>query len=182
MKKNIFYSLFRKLYDILAKPAPAAGFAEAVSMADHEVYAVPESVKAFATNEWNKRGSAVKLTLSNDYDTNLQSAKWIALQLQKPLYKIDLGKVAGKYIGETEKNLAAIFDTAEKKDWILLLDEADALFGKRSDIKDAHDRYANIAVAYLEKRIGQFKGTVLINCLTPECNEWKPAGLVHLKD
>ena len=65
------------------------------------------------------------------------------------LYRIDLSQVVSKYIGETEKNLRRVFDAAEEGGAILLFDEADALFGKRSEVKDSHDRYANVEVSYL---------------------------------
>jgi len=67
----------------------------------------------------------------------------------KDVFRIDLSRVVSKFIGETEKNLSRLFDKAEHKDWILFFDEADALFGKRTDIRDAHDKYANQEVAYL---------------------------------
>ena len=74
------------------------------------------------------------------------------------VYRIDLSSVVSKYIGETEKNLEMIFSRAEHKDWILFFDEADALFGKRTDVKDAHDRFANQEVSYLLQRVGGFRG------------------------
>jgi SpoVK/Ycf46/Vps4 family AAA+-type ATPase len=70
--------------------------------------------------------------------------------------------VVSKYIGETEKNLANLFDRAEHKDWILFFDEADALFGKRGNVKDSHDRYANIEVGYLLQRIESHRGIVIL--------------------
>ncbi|MCL4231799.1 MAG: ATP-binding protein [Dehalococcoidia bacterium] len=78
------------------------------------------------------------------------------------LYKIDLSAVVSKYIGETEKNLASIFSEAESSNAILFFDEADALFGKRSEVKDAHDRYANIETAYLLQRMEEYAGTVIL--------------------
>lgn len=80
----------------------------------------------------------------------------------KPVYKIDLSLIVSKYIGETTKNLAKVFDQAEKRDWILFFDEADALFGKRTKVEDAHDRYANQEVAYLLQRIEHYEGIVLL--------------------
>src|SRR5262249_25264311 len=71
------------------------------------------------------------------------AAEVLANELRLDLYRIDLSQVVSKYIGETEKNLRAVFDAAEKSGSILLFDEADALFGKRSEVKDSHDRYAN---------------------------------------
>ncbi len=78
------------------------------------------------------------------------------------VYRVDLSLVVSKYIGETEKNLGAIFDQAEKNDWILFFDEADALFGKRTQTASAHDRYANQEVSYLLQRIEDFPGVVIL--------------------
>jgi SpoVK/Ycf46/Vps4 family AAA+-type ATPase len=77
-------------------------------------------------------------------------------------YKIDLSALVSKYIGETEKNLAKIFDAAEISNWILFFDEADALFGKRTKVGDANDRYANQEVSYLLQRIEDFNGVVIL--------------------
>jgi hypothetical protein len=78
------------------------------------------------------------------------------------VYRIDLGLIVSKYIGETEKNLARVFDMAEDKKWILFFDEADALFGKRTTVDDSHDRYANQEVSFLLQRIEQFNGVVIL--------------------
>ncbi len=78
------------------------------------------------------------------------------------VYKIDLSLVVSKYIGETEKNLARVFDQAQSKAWILFFDEADALFGKRSESKDAHDRYANQEISFLLQRIETFDGIAIL--------------------
>lgn len=78
------------------------------------------------------------------------------------VYRIDLSRLVSKYIGETEKNLAKIFDRAERKGWILFFDEADALFGKRTSVNDAHDRYANQEVSYLLQRIEDYDGLVIL--------------------
>ena len=83
-------------------------------------------------------------------------------QTGKAVFRIDLSRVISKYIGETEKNLSRLFDKAENKDWILFFDEADALFGKRTDIRDAHDKYANQEVAYLLQRIEGYNGLVIL--------------------
>jgi len=86
----------------------------------------------------------------------------IAHELELDLYRIELSQVVSKYIGETEKNLAKIFDAAEGAGVILFFDEADALFGKRTNVKDAHDRYANIEVSYLLQRIEEYNGLVIL--------------------
>lgn len=78
------------------------------------------------------------------------------------VYRIDLSKMVSKYIGETEKNLSKLFDQAESKNWILFFDEADALFGKSTQVSDSHDRYANQEVAYLLQRIEDFNGLVIL--------------------
>jgi AAA+ superfamily predicted ATPase len=83
-------------------------------------------------------------------------------ELRLDLYRIDLSQVVSKYIGETEKNLRRVFDGAEGGAAILLFDEADALFGKRSEVKDSHDRYANIEVSYLLQRIEAYRGLAIL--------------------
>lgn len=89
-------------------------------------------------------------------------ASLIGEQLGMAVYKIDLSMIVSKYIGETEKNLELVFAKAENKGWILFFDEADALFGKRTNVRDAHDRYANIEIAYLLERIEKYNGIVIL--------------------
>jgi hypothetical protein len=90
------------------------------------------------------------------------AAEVIASELRLPLYRIDLSQVVNKYIGETEKNLRRLFDAAEASDLVLFFDEADALFGKRTEVKDAHDRYANLEISYLLERMERFKGLAIL--------------------
>ncbi|MDU9050614.1 MAG: ATP-binding protein [Candidatus Electrothrix sp. Rat3] len=90
------------------------------------------------------------------------TATLLGKQTGKEVFRIDLSRVVSKYIGETEKNLSRLFDKAEHKNWILFFDEADALFGKRTDIRDAHDKYANQEVAYLLQRIESYNGLVIL--------------------
>jgi AAA+ superfamily predicted ATPase len=90
------------------------------------------------------------------------TATLLGKQTGLDVYRIDLSRVVSKYIGETEKNLANLFDKAGNKQWILFFDEADALFGKRTDIRDAHDKYANQEVAYLLQRIESYSGLVIL--------------------
>jgi hypothetical protein len=90
------------------------------------------------------------------------AAEVLANELQLDLYRIDLSQMVSKYIGETEKNLKRVFDAAETGGAILLFDEADALFGKRSEIKDSHDRHANIEVSYLLQRIEAYRGLAIL--------------------
>jgi SpoVK/Ycf46/Vps4 family AAA+-type ATPase len=90
------------------------------------------------------------------------AAEVIANELHLDLYRIDLSQVVSKYIGETEKNLRRIFDAAEEGGAILLFDEADALFGKRSEVRDSHDRYANIEISYLLQRMEAYRGLAIL--------------------
>ena len=90
------------------------------------------------------------------------AAEVLANELGLDLYRIDLSQVVSKYIGETEKNLRRVFDAAEEGGSILLFDEADSLFGKRSEVKDSHDRYANIEVSYLLQRMETYRGLAIL--------------------
>lgn len=81
---------------------------------------------------------------------------------KKEVFRIDLSSVVSKYIGETEKNLATLFNKAQNKNWILFFDEADALFGKRTNVRDAHDKYANQEISYLLQRIESFPGLIIL--------------------
>ncbi|MDB4950659.1 MAG: ATPase central protein [Gemmatimonadetes bacterium] len=90
------------------------------------------------------------------------AAEVVANSLELDLYRIDLSQVVSKYIGETEKNLRRVFDAAEEGGAVLLFDEADALFGKRSEVKDSHDRYANIEVSYLLQRMESYRGLAVL--------------------
>ena len=90
------------------------------------------------------------------------AAEILAAELDLDLYKVDLASVVSKYIGETEKNLRAIFDGAEQSGAILLFDEADALFGKRSEVRDSHDRYANLEISYLLQQMESYRGVAIL--------------------
>jgi SpoVK/Ycf46/Vps4 family AAA+-type ATPase len=86
----------------------------------------------------------------------------IAAELDVDLYRVDLSQVVSKYIGETEKNLHQVFDAAEHSGAVLVIDEADALFGQRSEVRDSHDRYANIEVSYLLQRMESYRGLAVL--------------------
>jgi AAA+ superfamily predicted ATPase len=90
------------------------------------------------------------------------TASLLGKYTNKDVYKIDISMVVSKFIGETEKNLANLFARAESKDWILFFDEADALFGKRTSVRDAHDKYANQEVSYLLQRVEDYDGLVIL--------------------
>jgi SpoVK/Ycf46/Vps4 family AAA+-type ATPase len=90
------------------------------------------------------------------------AAQWLASELSLELLRLDLSSVVSKYIGETEKNLDRIFGAAQSANLILFFDEADALFGKRTEVKDAHDRYANLEVSYLLRKIADYSGVAIL--------------------
>jgi hypothetical protein len=109
------------------------------------------------------RGKGLNVLFTGPSGTGkTMAAEVLAGELSLDLYQIDLSSVVSKYIGETEKNLSAIFQEAELSQALLFFDEADALFGKRTEVKDAHDRYANIEVNYLLQRVEQFEGVVIL--------------------
>ncbi len=108
-------------------------------------------------------GKGLKVLFSGSAGTGkTMTAGIIARDLGLDLYKIDLSGIVSKFIGETEKNLDRIFHAAQSGNAILFFDEADALFGKRSEVKDAHDRYANIEVAYLLQKMEEHDGVVIL--------------------
>ena len=110
---------------------------------------------------WNECGLAA-LFAGPPGTGKTMAAEAIAAELDLPMYRIDLSQVVNKYIGETEKNLRRLFDVADSADVILFFDEADALFGKRTEVKDAHDRYANLEISYLLERMERFKGLAIL--------------------
>jgi SpoVK/Ycf46/Vps4 family AAA+-type ATPase len=109
------------------------------------------------------RGMGISALFAGDSGTGkTMAAEVIANDLRLNLYRIDLSAVVSKYIGETEKNLRRLFDAAEGGSAILFFDEADALFGKRSEVKDSHDRYANIEINYLLQRMEGYSGLAIL--------------------
>jgi ATP-dependent 26S proteasome regulatory subunit len=119
-------------------------------------------------DEWGfarklSRGRGLNALFSGPPGTGkTMAAEILARELQLDLYQIDLSQVVSKYIGETEKNLHRIFAEAQSSNAILFFDEADALFGKRSEVKDAHDRYANIEVGYLLQKMEEYEGIAIL--------------------
>jgi hypothetical protein len=117
----------------------------------------------------SSRGQGVAVLFGGPSGTGkTMAAEVVARELDLDLYRIDLSSVVSKYIGETEKNLQRIFDGAEAGGAILLFDEADALFGKRSEVKDSHDRYANIEVSYLLQRMESYRGLAVLTTNLPD--------------
>ena len=109
------------------------------------------------------RGEGVAALFNGDSGTGKTlAAEVIAGELGLDLYRVDLSRVVSKYIGETEKNLSRVFDAADEGSAVLLFDEADAIFGRRSEVKDSHDRYANIEVSYLLQRMESYRGIAIL--------------------
>jgi AAA+ superfamily predicted ATPase len=119
-------------------------------------------------NDWGferkmNRGFGISALFVGDSGTGkTMAAEVIAHELRLNLYRIDLSAIVNKYIGETEKNLRRLFDAAENGGAILFFDEADALFGKRSEVKDSHDRYANVEINYLLQRLESYRGLAIL--------------------
>jgi len=110
---------------------------------------------------WNDAGLSI-LFCGPSGTGKTMAAEAIAEELKLPMFRIDLSQVVNKYIGETEKNLKKVFDAAEESDCVIFFDEADALFGKRTSVKDAHDRFANIEISYLLERMERLKGIAIL--------------------
>lgn len=127
---------------------------------------VRHRMKVYETWGFSARGSrglGVSALFTGESGTGkTMAAEVLARELELDLYRIDLSAVVSKYIGETEKNLKEVFDAAEEGGVLLLFDEADALFGKRSEVKDSHDRYANIEVSYLLQRMEAYQGLAIL--------------------
>ncbi len=123
----------------------------------------PQVYEAWGFGAKLSRGRGISALFAGPSGTGkTMAAEILANQLQLDLYRIDLAGVVSKYIGETEKNLKKVFDAAEQSGAILFFDEADALFGKRTEVKDSHDRYANIEVNYLLQRMEEYRGLAIL--------------------
>lgn len=146
--------------DLILEPDPIAQLRELCSMVEHKHQVYDE----WGFGEKLASGKGVVSLFGGQSGTGkTMAAGVIAGALGLDLYKIDLSGVVSKYIGETEKNLGAIFRDASLSNAILFFDEADALFGKRSEVRDAHDRYANIETAYLLQQIEDYEGPVILS-------------------
>ncbi len=120
------------------------------------------------------RGLGIAVLFAGESGTGkTMAAEVLARELQLDLHRIDLAAVVSKYIGETEKNLARVFNAAEDSGTVLLFDEADALFGRRSEVKDSHDRFGNIEVSYLLQRMEAYRGLAILT--TNQKNALDPA-------
>jgi SpoVK/Ycf46/Vps4 family AAA+-type ATPase len=119
----------------------------------HEIWELADGARGLGTTALFAGPSGTGKTLA---------AEVLAGELGLDLYQVDLSAVVSKYIGETEKNLGRLFDAAEQGSAVLLFDEADALFGKRTEIKDSHDRWANLEVSYLLQRMEAYSGPAIL--------------------
>ena len=161
-----------RLDDLAQRIETRAGWSELVLPAPqlallHEMVAhVRHRAKVYETwgfSNNSARGLGLSVLFAGASGTGKTlAAEVLANELRLDLYKIDLSQVVSKYIGETEKNLRRVFDAAEEGSAILLFDEADALFGKRGEVKDSHDRYANIEVSYLLQRMETYRGLAIL--------------------
>jgi hypothetical protein len=147
-------------WDELVLPAPQRGTLHEIAA---HVRQMPVVYGAWGFAGKSTRGLGISALFSGASGTGkTMAAEVLANELALDLYRIDLSAVVSKYIGETEKNLRRLFDAAEETGAILLFDEADALFGKRSEVKDSHDRYANIEVSYLLQRMESYRGLAIL--------------------
>ncbi|MCM5680477.1 ATP-binding protein [Schlegelella sp. S2-27] len=150
---------------------PAAGF-EALVAAPEVIaqlremctrVALRDTVRRWCGDGVHRRANGINALFAGPSGTGKTlAAEIVAHALELDLFRIDLSAVVSKYIGETEKNLDRVFAAAEHANAVLFFDEAEALFGKRSEVKDAHDRYANIEIAYLLQKIEQFDGVAIL--------------------
>lgn len=163
----------RPTLDRLAEKIDAKARWEQLVLPAHELsllHQIAAQVRERATvyDTWGfrstmNRGLGISALFAGESGTGkTMAAEVLANELELDLYRIDLSAVVSKYIGETEKNLRQVFDAAEDGGAILLFDEADALFGKRSEVKDSHDRYANIEINYLLQRIESYRGLAIL--------------------
>jgi hypothetical protein len=161
-----------KLEDLAQRIVPSAGWDDLVlpaaqmQMLRHLVAQVRHRMQVY--EHWGfsnrgRRGLGISTLFTGESGTGkTMASEVLAGALGLDVYRIDLSSVVSKYIGETEKNLRLVFDTAEEGGVLLLFDEADALFGKRGDVKDSHDRYANIEVGYLLQRMEAYQGLAVL--------------------
>lgn len=161
-----------RLDDLAQRITPNAGFEELVLPSEEakmlRSIAAHVRQRSVVYERWGfgrkgGRGLGITALFSGASGTGkTMAAEVLANELDLDLYRIDLSQVVSKYIGETEKNLRRIFDAAEEGGAILLFDEADALFGKRSEVKDSHDRYANLEISYLLQRMEAYRGLAIL--------------------
>jgi len=161
-----------RLEELAQRLEPAAGWDDLVMPADKKAIlreicaSVRQRTRVYETWGFASRGTrglGISALFSGASGTGkTMAAEVLALELGLDVYRIDLSQVVSKYIGETEKNLRRVFDAAQEGGAILLFDEADALFGKRTEVRDSHDRYANIEVSYLLQQMEAYSGLAIL--------------------
>ncbi|HLV21081.1 MAG TPA: ATP-binding protein [Polyangiaceae bacterium] len=162
-----------RLADLAQRVTPSAGGGARLVLPDVQLRMLDALVaqvkhKATVQHRWGlaragSRGAGTSAVFSGPSGTGKTlAAEVLARRLELDLYRIDLSAVVSKYIGETEKNLKRVFDAAEAGGAVLLFDEADALFGKRTEVRDSHDRHANIEVSYLLQRMEAYGGLAIL--------------------
>lgn len=162
----------RQLDDLAQRVEPASRWEDLI-LPEHQKVVLSQVASHVCNrlkvcDEWgfarkSARGLGLSTLFAGESGTGkTMAAEVLANELHLDLYRIDLSSVVSKYIGETEKNLRRVFDAAEDSGAILLFDEADALFGKRSEVKDSHDRHANIEVSYLLQRMEAYTGLAIL--------------------
>jgi len=172
MHRCCYNQVVHKLDSLAARITPAYGWDDLIlppdqiklmqQACDHIRY----SMRVF--NEWGfgrrvTYGRGLSMLFAGPPGTGkTMGAQVVANQLHMELYKVQISQVISKYIGETEKNLRAVFQEAKRSNCILFFDECDAIFGKRSEVKDAHDRYANVETAYLLQQVEEFDGVCIL--------------------
>lgn len=156
-RRNRWIRRIRQIvFPVRVPPAVAAALRPVIEDVRHEEQIARDSGSRL-------RGRGLRMLFLRPPGTGkTMAAEFIANELRLDLYRVDLSAVVSKYIGETEKNLAEVFDRAEAMGAVLFFDEADALFGGRSDEQDAHDRYANLEISYLLQRIELYRGLVIL--------------------
>lgn len=172
MHRCCYNQVVHKLDSLAARITPAYGWDDLIlppdqiklmqQACDHIRY----SMRVF--NEWGfgrrvTYGRGLSMLFAGPPGTGkTMGAQVVANQLHMELYRVQISQVISKYIGETEKNLRAVFQEAKRSNCILFFDECDAIFGKRSEVKDAHDRYANVETAYLLQQVEEFDGVCIL--------------------
>lgn len=161
-----------RLDDLAQRIEPIAGWADLVlpepQLQTLREIAAQAHQRAKVDKTWSfaakgMRGLGISALFAGASGTGkTMAAEVLANELRLDLYRIDLSQMVSKYIGETEKNLRRVFDAAEESGAVLLFDEADALFGQRSEVKDSHDRYANLELSYLLERIEEYRGLAIL--------------------
>ena len=146
----------------LAQKVEPRATLETIPLAESQKQILTDISRHARDSRSQRGGETIVLFTGVSGSGKTNAAEVVARDLGQDLYRVDSDKIVSKYIGETEKNLNRLFNAAESAGAILFFDEADALFGKRSEVKDSHDRYANIEVGYLLQQLEAFNGIAIL--------------------